>query len=258
MEKTFWESNGDWVTALLTVLVAFAIAFAIDRLVIGRAGRLTSRLGDKGVSRASQTRLRVVRRLVFVTIVLIGLALALSQFTKLNKLATGLLASSAVLGLILGIAARQVLANPLAGIVLAVSQPIRIGDRVTIGEETGRVDDLTLSYTFIDTGDGRLVIVPNEQVVGGVVVNHSTGDHGAPSVASLWVPPGTDLAAARAALEPLEPSAVDVAEMTTEGVRIDVHGPRRFAATRQAGEEAALRERAHRALREAGLLDGPA
>ena len=53
-----------------------------------------------------------------------------------------MLASSAVLGLVLGLAARQVLANPLAGILLAISQPIRIGDTVTIEDETGRVDDL--------------------------------------------------------------------------------------------------------------------
>ena len=258
MEETFWDSNGEWITALITLAAAFAFAFAIDRFVIARAGRLAARVGGEstvGVSRASQTRLRVIRRLVFVTIVLIGFALALSQFTKLSKLATGILASSAVLGIVLGLAARQVLANPLAGIVLAISQPIRIGDTVTIGEETGRVDDLTLSYTFLDTGDGRMVIVPNETVVGSVVVNRSTGDRNAPAMASLWVPPGADLARAREALAALEPSEVDVAEMTSDGVRLEVHGPRRPGATSDTGEEAALRERAHRALREAGLFD---
>ena len=258
MEETFWDSNGEWITALITLVAAFAFAFAVDRFVIARAGRLAVRVGGDSavtVSRASQTRLRVIRRLVFVTIVLIGVALALSQFTKLNKLATGILASSAVLGIVLGLAARQVLANPLAGIVLAISQPIRIGDTVTIGEETGRVDDLTLSYTFLDTGDGRLVIVPNETVVGSIVVNRSTGDRTAPAMASLWLPPNADLGRARDALAVLEPSQVDVAEMTADGVRLEVHGPRRPGATRDSSEEAALRERAHRALREAGLFD---
>ena len=103
-----------------------------------------------------------------------------------------------MLGLVLGFAARQILANPLAGILLAITQPIRIGDTVTIEDETGRVDDLTLSYTYIDTGDGRLVIVPNEKVVTNVVFNHSTGDLSAPAMASVWVPPDADLARARA------------------------------------------------------------
>ena len=151
-----------------------------------------------GVSRAAATRLRVVRRLVFVTIVVVGIGLALSQFTKLEKLATGLLASSAVLGIVLGLAARQVLANPLAGILLAITQPIRIGDTITLEDETGRVDDLTLSYTYIDTGDGRLMVVPNEKVVTNIVFNRSTGDQNAPVAASVWLPRDGDIEKARA------------------------------------------------------------
>src|SRR6266542_3772572 len=105
--------------------VTVAIAFIVDRLVIGRGGRVAVRMGDGGVSRAAQTRLRVVRRLVFVVILLIGGALALSKFGNFNRLAAGILASSAVLTLIIGLAARQVLANPMAGILLAITQPIR-------------------------------------------------------------------------------------------------------------------------------------
>ena len=253
-DESFWESHGDWISAAITLAVAFAIALLIDRFAITRAARVASRVSDAPVSRAAMTRLRLIRRLVFATIIVIGIAIALSQFNKLNKLAAGILASSAVLGLVLGLAARQILANPLAGLLLAITQPIRIGDTVTIGEETGRVDDLTLSHTFLDTGDGRLVIVPNETVVTGVVVNRSTGDLTAPAMAEVWVPADADLAQAREALSRLEPSQIDVAEMTPDGIRLEVHVPRRPGGTRAAGEEAALRERAQRALREAGVL----
>ncbi len=252
----FWDK--DWVQALINFSIALAIALIVDRFVIGRATNVARRVGESGsltVSRAAQTRLRMIRRLVFVTIVLIGVFLALSEFTKLNRLATGLLASSAVLGIVLGLAARQLLANPMAGILLSISQPIRIGDTVTIADETGRVDDLTLSHTFLDTGDGRLVIVPNETVVTSVVVNRSTGDLSAPAMASVWLPPTADIGAARTALGVLEPSGVDVAETVPWGIRLEIHGPSRPGGTRSSGEEAALRERAHRALREAGLLD---
>jgi len=254
VEETFWQSNGDWISALITLAVAFAVAFVVDRFVIARATRVASKVSDTSVSRATATRLRMVRRLVFAAIIVIGLGIALSQFDKLNKIANAVLASSAVLGLVLGFAAQKILANPLAGILLAVSQPIRIGDTVTIEGETGRVDDLTLSHTFVDTGDGRLVIVPNETVVTNVIVNRSTGNLSAPVMASVWVPPGADLAVAREALSRLEPSQVDVAEVTPDGVRIEVHGPRRPGGTKASGEEAALRERAQRALREAGVL----
>jgi small-conductance mechanosensitive channel len=254
VEQTFWDSNGDWISAAITLVIAFAVAFIVDRLVIGRATHVASKVSDSTVSRATTTRLRMIRRLVFAAIIVVGLGIALSQFDKLNRLANAVLASSAVLGLVLGFAAQKILANPLAGILLAISQPIRIGDTVTIEGETGRVADLTLAHTFIDTGDGRLVIVPNENVVTNVVVNRSTGNLNAPVMASVWVPPGADLSRAREALRALEPSQVDVAEITPDGVRIEVHGPRRPGGTRASGEEAALRERAQRALREAGVL----
>ncbi len=254
MEQSFWDSNGDWISAAITLAIAVAVALIVDRFVIARASNVAAKVSDTTVSRAATTRLRMIRRLVFAAIIIVGLGIALSQFDQLNRLANAVLASSAVLGLVLGFAAQKILANPLAGILLAISQPIRIGDSVTVEGETGRVDDLTLSHTFIDTGDGRLVIVPNETVVTNVVVNRSTGNLSAPVAVSVWVPPDADLAGAREALQRLEPSQVDVAEITPEGVRIEVHGPRRPGGTRAAGEEAALRERAQRALREAGVL----
>src|SRR5262245_2929159 len=234
--------------------VTIAIALIVDRLVIGRGGSVASRIGDGGVSRAAQTRLRVIRRLVFVTILVIGGALALSRFGNFNRLAAGILASSAVLTLIIGLAARQVLANPLAGILLAITQPIRIGDSVTIEDVTGRVDDLTLSYTYVDTGDGRLMVVPNEAVVTNVLFNRSTGDRTAPPVASVLLPPDADLGRARSALEAADIPTIEVAEMTAEGMRVEVHGRRDPERTKTGAEEAQLRERAHEALRTAGVL----
>ncbi len=252
------SSNSDLVSALVTMAVAIVIAFAVDRLAIARAGHVAAKVGEGPLSRAAETRLRLVRRLVFVVILVIGAALALSRFTQFERLATGILASSAVLGLVVGFAARQTLANLVAGILIAVTQPIRIGDTVTIGEEdTGRVDDLTLSYTYIDPGDGRLMVVPNDRVVTSVVFNHSTGDRTAPATVSVWVPPSADLEQARAVLKPAGAAEVTVAEMTPEGVRIEIRGSRDRERTQVGDEEAELRERAHEALRKAGLLEQP-
>jgi small-conductance mechanosensitive channel len=254
VEQTFWQDNGDWISAAITMAVTIAIAVIVDRLVIGRGARVAQAVSETGFSRTAATRLRLIRRLVFVVILLIGVAIALSQFDKLSKLATGLLASSAVIGLILGFAAQRVLANPLAGVMLAITQPIRIGDSIEIDDVGGRVDDVTLSHTFVDTGDGRLMVVPNEHVVSSVIFNRSTGDRTAPASASVWIPLGASLPAARRALEALELSAIDVAEVTPEGVRIEVHGVSDPERTVMGGEEALLRERAVAALRDAGLL----
>jgi small-conductance mechanosensitive channel len=254
---SFWDSHQNLVSAVVTMGVATAIAFAVDRMVIARAGHVAAKVGEGPLSRAAETRLRLIRRLVFVVILVIGAALALSRFTQFERLATGILASSAVLGLVVGFAARQTLANLVAGILLAVTQPIRIGDTVTIGDDTGRVDDLTLSYTYVDPGDGRLMVVPNERVATSIVFNHSTGDRTAPATVSVWVPPAANLEQARGVLELAGAAEVTVAEMTPEGVRIELKGPRDHERTQVGDEEAQLRESAHKALRRAGLLDRP-
>ena len=85
--------------------------------------------------------------------------LALTQITQLQRLAAGVLASTALVVAIVGFAAQRTLANLIAGIQIAISQPIRIGDRISFEEQEGRVTDITLSYTYIDPGDGSSVVV---------------------------------------------------------------------------------------------------
>jgi small-conductance mechanosensitive channel len=238
VESGFWDENGAEISAAITLVVTIAVAFVVDRLVLARAKHVAERFAEDGVSRATQTRLQVVRRLVFVVILAIGIALALSQFGSIRRLATGILASSALLGLI-----------------VAIAQPIRIGDRVTFDEETGRVDDVTLTFTYIDTGDGRLMVVPNEQIVTGVLFNHSTGDQSAPVTASVWLPPDADVVAARRALEAAGVATIEVAETSPEGIRLDVGTARQAGRTRTGDEEAALREHALKTLGEAGLME---
>ncbi|HEX2096616.1 MAG TPA: mechanosensitive ion channel domain-containing protein [Solirubrobacterales bacterium] len=128
------------------------------------------------VSRSTRTRLRFLRRLVVLVVFLVLAAIALAQFTELQRLATGILASTAVLAAIVGFAAQHTIGNMVAGVQLAVSQPIRIGDRISFEEIEGRVTDVTLSYTYVDPGDASTIVIPNQKLVEGIVHNHSTGD----------------------------------------------------------------------------------
>ena len=254
MEPTFWESHGDEVSAAITMAVAIALAVLIDRFLIGRAERATDKLETAQFSRQARTRLRLIRRLVFVVIILIGVALALSQFASIKRFATGILASTAVLGLIIGFAGRTVIANFVAGVLMAVRQPIRIGDSISIGEEvSGRVRDIALTFTTVDPGDGSVLVVPNEKVVNEVVVNRSVGNRSAPVTTSLWLPPDADLGAARASLEGIEATSVALAELTPDGARLELKAPMDARGDRDA-REAELREHAQIALRAAGQL----
>jgi small-conductance mechanosensitive channel len=128
------------------------------------------------VSRSTKTRLRFLRRLLFLVVFLILAMLALSQFTELKRLAGGILASTAVLGLIVGFAAQHTIGNMVAGVQIAVAQPLKIGDRISFEETEGRVIDITLSYTYVDPGDGTAVVIPNQLLVEGIIHNHSTED----------------------------------------------------------------------------------
>jgi small-conductance mechanosensitive channel len=128
------------------------------------------------VSRSTRTRLRFLRRLVVLIVFLVLGAMALAQFTELQRLATGILASTAVLAAIVGFAAQKTIGNMLAGIQIAISQPIRIGDRISFEEIEGRVVDISLSYTYVDPGDVTTFVIPNQKLVDGIVHNHSTGD----------------------------------------------------------------------------------
>jgi small-conductance mechanosensitive channel len=128
------------------------------------------------VSRSTRTRLTILRRLLLLAAFLVVAAIVLAQFTSLEKLAAGIFASTAVLGLIIGFAAQNTISNIIAGVLIAITQPIRIGDRVGFEDREGRVTDITLSYTFIDPGDGSQVVVPNQLLVQGIVHNHSEAD----------------------------------------------------------------------------------
>jgi small-conductance mechanosensitive channel len=254
MDQTFWQEHGDEVSAAITLAVAVVIAIGVDRLLIGPAVQRATGFETGELSRETRTRLRLVRRLLFVLIILIGVALALSQFASIKRFATGVLASTAVLGIIIGFAGRQVIANLVAGVLMAITQPIRIGDRISIGDEVnGRVVDIALTFTRVDGGDGNLIVVPNEKVTTDVVVNHSAGNTHAPVTVDVWLSPDADLDSARTALEKGEVTSVALMEVTPEGARLQVKAAIDAGVDRQV-HEAELREKTQGALRDAGLL----
>jgi small-conductance mechanosensitive channel len=217
---SWWGDYNDLVTAAITVVVALVLARFVDRYLVKRAARLTSAVSGP-LSPVATTRLRLVRRLVSVAIVVFGLLLALSQFDDVKRVATGILASSAVLGIVVGFAARQTLANAIAGILLAITQPIRIGDLVTFEDDTGTVEDVRLTYTYLRSEDGRRIIIPNERLAQNTIENHTIIDPRVRVVVSVWIPPDAD---STRALRKLGGEDIDVqiAEIDKDGVRLEV------------------------------------
>ena len=245
--SSFVDRHSHQLTAILTVLLTLVVAWLADRAVSRWAA-------GADLNPAVDTRVRFMRRLIMLGIWLIGLLFALSQFGGLNKLAAGLLASSAIVAAVVGFAARQTLANLIAGVMLMIAQPLRIGDRVTIEGQTGVVEDVRLNYTVLRTAEGRRLLIPNERLASGMLENDTILDDRVRPEASVWLPLAADTEAAVPSLAGIEPGiVVRIADATPEGVRIALIAEP-VAAPQRAQREADLRAAALRTLRGAGLL----
>ena len=161
----------DWLAAASTFTFAVLVAFAVDRLFARRARRVAGRVLRGGITPQADTRLRFVRRLAWLTIVAIGFFVALSYFTGLSRLAASVLASGVIAAAIVGFAARQTLANLVAGIMLAITQPLRVGDWVTFEDHYGVVEDVRLNFTILRTLGEQRIVIPNEKLASGVLRN---------------------------------------------------------------------------------------
>jgi small-conductance mechanosensitive channel len=217
---SFWTDYRDEISAVVTVIIALGLARFVDRYLLKRAGRMATAVSGP-LSPVATTRLRLVRRLITAMIILFGVMLALSQFEGITRIATGILASSAVVGIVVGFAARQTLANAIAGVLLAITQPIRIGDLVTFEDQTGTVEDVRLTYTYLRSDDGRRIIIPNERLAQNTIENHTIIDPRVRVSVSVWLPRDADVIRA---LEVLggEDIDVEVAEIDKDGVRLEV------------------------------------
>jgi small-conductance mechanosensitive channel len=240
-----------WFSAALSLAVAFAIATLVDRALRGRIVHAT--VQRTGISRQADTRLRFVRRLISATIVLIGLAVALSYFASVGRLAASLLASGAIAAAVVGFAARQVLANFVAGIMLAVTQPLRVGDWVTFEGNYGVVEDVRLTYTILRTLSDQRVVIPNERLASGVLRNDTLATDRVALDVAVWLPPDADAERAIEALREETGQEVSVAETVPWGTRLAVGGDP-VPPPEKAAREAELRRVCLKRLRAEGLL----
>src|SRR6478672_88503 len=159
---------------------------------------ITARLVDNAMNRRTlapeaATRYRIVRRLVVSTIVFVGVFSALLIIPQVRAIAGGILASSAVLGLVIGFAAQRTIGNAIAGILIAFSQPLRLGDRVRVDDAEGTVEEIGLTYTFIEAVDQTRLVIPNEKLASDSIVNFTIRDPEKIAEITVQVPLETDL-----------------------------------------------------------------
>ncbi len=170
--------DSDLARALLTGAIWLVAVLGLRLALNAAFGRYERRLAERDPSVAARRRttFRFLLRVTVALAALIGIWSVLSIFPATQEVARAFLASSAVLAVVAGLALTTPLSNLGSGVLLAFTQPIRLGDRITVDDHTGIVDDMTLSYTALATDEGRRIFVPNSKMVSTTIVNRSVSD----------------------------------------------------------------------------------
>jgi small-conductance mechanosensitive channel len=158
-------------------------------------------VADNLIARRVQTQTRVISGVMQGAVVLIGVALMLMTFPAIRQIGTTLLASAGVIGLIAGIAAKPVFGNLIAGLQIALAQPIRLDDVVIVEGEWGRVEEITSSYVVVRIWDERRMVVPLQWFIENPFQNWTRTSAQLLGTAFLWLDYRTPMAQVREALQ---------------------------------------------------------
>jgi small-conductance mechanosensitive channel len=234
----FWERL---IVVGVVLLVTTVVARMIDR-----------RIARRDLPPEAITRYRVVRRSVTTAIMFVGLLSALLVIPQVRAVAGGLLASSAVIGIVVGFASQRTLGNFVAGLLIAFTQPLRLGDDVVIENIEGRVEEIGLIYTFVRTENGDRLVIPNEKLASDTIRNSTIRSREKVAEISLQVSLGQDLGVVVDRLRTIADGGEVFVSDLSGNPTVTLQVP---AADRSSAEqlERELRLRAHEALRAEGV-----
>jgi small-conductance mechanosensitive channel len=154
----------DFVKHLLSLCFVASVAwliirftFVLDDLILSRY-RIDVR--DNLQARKIQTQLQIFKKIVVVVVSILALATMLMTFDKVRQLGTSILASAGIIGIIVGLAAQRTIATLLAGLQIAITQPIRVDDVVIVENEWGRIEEISFTYVVVRIWDLRRLVLP--------------------------------------------------------------------------------------------------
>jgi small-conductance mechanosensitive channel len=232
---------------VVTVAVVIAVSLVLAKLVDMRMAR-------RQLAPALATRYRILRRSIVAAIVGIGVFSALLTIPAISNVAGAILGSAAVLGLVVGFAAQPTLSNFIAGILIAFTQPLRIGDRVEVTGSTGVVEEVALMYSFIRLDDGSRLVIPNATLASNTIRNATIVSPEKIAEVTVQVPLSVELRPVVASLErTLEDADVFVRSLDGNDATVVVQ-QRAVSEVDAEHRERELRLQVHDTLRGAGLF----
>ena len=205
------------VRALVTAMAWIAVVLVVRSTMRAAFAAWERRNADNDATAVARRRttFSFLVRIVVALVALIGIWSVLSIYPQTAEVGRAMLASSAVLAVFAGLALNTPLGNLGSGVLVAFTQPIRLGDRVTIGEQTGFVEQINLIYTVLVTDDERRIFVPNTQLTTTPILNRTIRDPRRTVTASLPVRLG-------ASLEDAQRIVLEAAEGVADAARLDV------------------------------------
>nr|WP_229792442.1 mechanosensitive ion channel domain-containing protein [Lysobacter bugurensis] len=197
-----WIARAQHGLALLGMLcVVWLIVRAVGAIEHVIVRRHPLDVVDNLQARRIQTQARVLSRMGQVTVVLIGVSLALMTFPAIREIGTTLLASAGIAGVVAGLAAKPVFGNLIAGLQIALTQPIRLDDVVIVENEWGRVEEITSAFVVVRIWDERRMVVPLQWFIEHPFQNWTRTSSQLLGHAMLWLDYRTPMPEVRAELE---------------------------------------------------------
>ena len=161
---TFSEAINAAINHFLIIWFIIGFAWLILRvfavLITVILNRYKLDVKDNLKARQINTQLRIIQRVVGVIVFVIATSAILMTFEEIRQIGVSILASAGIAGIIIGFAAQRSLGTLIAGIQVAITQPIRTDDVVIIENEWGRIEEITLTYAVVSIWDQRRLIVP--------------------------------------------------------------------------------------------------
>ena len=197
-------------TAVLLIAAFTAGAIAVVRGVAEAVAVLHPRdVADNLAARRILTQTRVLARIAIGVLVFAGVAFILMTFPRARQFGASLLASAGLGALVLGLAARSVFGNLLAGLQIAVSQPLRIDDVLIVQNEWGRVEEIALTYVVLKLWDERRLVIPLQWFIENPFQNWTHSASQITGSVFIWVDYTVDLEPLRVEAKRLADSSKD-------------------------------------------------
>jgi small-conductance mechanosensitive channel len=230
---------------VVIVVVVLVVTTVVARLVDRRIAR-------RDLPPEAITRYRILRRSITTAIFFVGILSGLLVIPQVRAVAGGILASSAVIGIIVGFASQRTLGNFVAGLLIAFTQPLRLGDEVVIDGTRGVVEEIGLIYTFVRTEEDDRLVIPNETLASDTIRNSTIRSREKVAEVTVQVPLSTDLGAVVDRLKRATDAEVFVRDLAAQATVV----VRARAANEAEAErlERDLRLRAHEGLRADGVF----